>query len=207
LVSEDSAVDVTFALMAGAHARAGEAERERYLKRAGAWIAVALVHVLFAVTLLTAGHVRAILRQQPKEMLLLLPPLHPPAPAQPVRLPEPLPTTPQPLTAPAPTITLPPLSPPATHPQTDVMRVLGKELACGAGSFENLTRAQREACKRVPWHYKKDAQGIIVLDTNPQRDEPISGADAADQMGKTADPCLAAGNTHSECIHKTIFGR
>jgi len=26
-------------------------------------------------------------------------------------------------------------------------------------------------------------------------------------MQQTADPCIAAGHSHSECIHKTLFGR
>jgi hypothetical protein len=38
-------------------------------------------------------------------------------------------------------------------------------------------------------------------------DTPISGIDSVTTTMKTSDPCLAAGNTHSECIHKNIFGR
>ena len=107
------------------------------------------------------------------------------------------------------TITLPPPKP-QTQPQsqTDVMQAIGKELACGAGPYEHLTQAQREVCKRQPWRFKKNAHGVIVMDTSaPPPEEPASGADQELQIQQTADPCLAAGNTHSECIHKTLFGR
>lgn len=203
VVSEDSAVDLSFAPMALGRAR--EAERERYLKRIGAGLAVALVHVLILAALLTAGKIGPLLRKEPEETLLILPPLqpkseavHPPPKAPAARPPE------EPSTA----ITLPPL-PPAAHPQTDVMQAIGKELACGAGSYENLSQAEREACKRQPWHFKKNARGVIVLDTARPPPPEIDTSGAAQELHtmQTADPCLAAGNTHSECIHKTLFGR
>ncbi len=188
--------------------RVREGERERYLKRAGAWIAVALIHMVILAALLTAGKIAPPTpKAPPKEVLLLLPAIHPHTetnrpPAESLPLPAP---PPEPSTA----ITLPPRPvPQSTHPPTDVMREIGKALSCGAGSFENLTQAQREACRRAPWHFKKDARGVIVLDTTaPPPEEPTSGADAELHIQQTADPCLAAGNTHSECIHKTLFGR
>jgi hypothetical protein len=186
-----------------------EGDRERYLKRAGAWLAVALVHVLFVAALITAGHIRQIVRATPHEVFFILPPLRthtetiPPVVITPsVRL-APVPQTPN-------TITLPPPKPQAQpQSQTDVMQAIGKELACGAGPYEHLTQAQREVCKRQPWRFKKNAHGVIVMDTStaPPPEEPASGADQTLHIQQTADPCLAAGNTHSECIHKTLFGR
>ena len=92
------------------------------------------------------------------------------------------------------------------------MQAIGRDIACGAGSYENLSQAAREACHRQPWHYKKNAQGVIVLDKVPSSfappsDEPLTGFDAQTQIQRTTDPCVAAGSTHSECIHKTILGR
>jgi hypothetical protein len=89
------------------------------------------------------------------------------------------------------------------------MEAIGKELACGAGSYEKLPQSQREACRRQPWKFKKNSKGVIVLDAAPpaQRDESTSGNEAEIRTLQTSDPCLAAGNTHSECIHKNIFGR
>jgi hypothetical protein len=186
-----------------------EDDRERYLKKAGAWLAVAVVHVLFIAAILTAIDVRE-LAHAPREMFFILPPLQghvetiPPVRVTPsVRLTP----VPQRLNV----ITLPPPKPQAPpQSQNDVMQAIGKELACGAGPWEHLTQSQREACRRQPWRFKKNAHGTIVMDTSvPPPDEPTttSGADQELHIQQTADPCLAAGNTHSECIHKTLFGR
>jgi len=176
------------------------------LKRIGASIAVALVHVLFLMLLFAAGRVTEITRNAPKEVLLLLPPLQPKT-SRPALPPATLPVE-RPVNIP-PTIAITPPPPPAAAPKPgDVMQAIGKELACGAGPYEHLTQAEREACKRQPWHSRKNAKGAIVLDVpGAPPDNPISGIDSATTTIKTSDPCLAAGNTHSECIHKDIFGR
>jgi hypothetical protein len=202
-------VDGSFTLMADMHMRVAEAERERALKRLGAAIAVILIHILFLIALLTAGHVVSLVRRPPKETLLLLPPL----PHQRETNPS-MPLVPLPLDRPVnipPTITInPPPAPPTTQKPEDIMQALGRELACGAGSYENLSPVQREACRRQPWRFKKNEKGVIVLDRStppPPPDTTISGIDASTQIQRTTDPCVAEGNTHSECIHKTIFGR
>jgi len=208
VVSEVSTVEVPLAPMLAHPLRVlREDDRERYLKRAGAWLAVALVHVLFIAAILTAGHVRQIVHATPREVFFIFPPLRtqaehlPPVEVTPsVRLLS----VPQRLN----TITLPPPRPQTpSQSQSDVMQAIGKELACGAGPYEHLTQAQREACKRQPWRFKKNARGVIVMDTAPPPEEQTSGADQQLHIQQTADPCLAAGNTHSECIHKTLFGR
>ena len=211
LVSEDSALDVSLALIGGERLRASEAERERYIRRVGAGIAVILVHVLILAALLT--RIVDISPAHPaKEIIFILPPLQSKTqPARPVMVP-PVPSMRPDESIPR-TITLPPVIPRTeTTPQqqSDIMREIGKELACGAGPWEHLTQAQREACKRNPWKFKKTAKGVIVLDVpkSPvQVEEPTSGADAELHIQQTTDPCLASGHTHSECIHKTIFGR
>jgi hypothetical protein len=110
-----------------------------------------------------------------------------------------------------PTIIMATPPPPSTVQKPgDVLEAIGREIACGAGRYENLSEAQREACKRQPWRFKKNNKGVIVLDrttTPPPQEEPISGVDVTTQVQRTTDPCVAAGNTHSECAHKTIFGR
>ena len=204
-MSEDSALNLPFALPGGERVRAVEADRERYLKRLGAGLAVALVHAILLLALLTAGKIGEIQKVAPKEFLLILPQIA--KQAEPVKPVVPEVPLARPILEPSTAITLPP-APPAAHSKTDVMQEIGKELACGAGSYENLSQAQREACKRSPWRFKKNAHGVIVLDTAPPPEVDItSGADAAERTQRTADPCLAAGNTHSECIHKTLFGR
>ena len=74
MVSEDSALDVSLALIGGERFRAAEAERERYLKRVGAGIAVVLVHVLILAALLTRI-VDVTATHPPKEIVFILPPL------------------------------------------------------------------------------------------------------------------------------------
>ena len=199
---------MSFALIAGERARANEAERERYLKRAGAGVAVLLLHVFFVIVLLTAGHIAALKhKSEPKEVFLLFPPpqLHQHNQVMPLPIPT---VIPKEIQAPPPTITAPQTKP-QEHAPGDVMEAIGKELACGAGPYEHLSQAEREACKRQPWKFKKTAKGVIVLDTvdKPPAADPATGADAELHIQQTADPCLAAGNTHSECIHKTLFGR
>lgn len=197
--------------MADLRLRVTEAERERYLKRGGAGIAVAIVHILILIALLTANQIGAFVRPTPKETLLLLPPLQKDQRTKPAFPVVPVPTT-RPVNIPPtiPIITAPP-PPSTTQKPGDVMQAIGRELACGAGSYENLSQVQREACRRQPWRFKKNEKGVIVLDKSspsaPPPSEPITGIDAQTQIGRTTDPCVAAGNTHSECIHKTIFGR
>lgn len=206
LASQDSALNTSHMLTA--RLRASEAERERMFKRIGAGVAVALVHVLFLLLLLTASHIGDYINRGPKEVILLLPPLKPSMKSVGPAVPLP----------PASSLTLPPFAgimipappPTATQKPGDIMQAIGKELACGAGPWEHLTQAEREACKRQPWHGKKNAKGVIVLDVpsaEPPPSDAISGIDAVTQGIRTSDPCLAAGNTHTECIHKNIFGR
>src|SRR5262249_9664057 len=156
LVSEHSATDMSFALLAGERARASEAERERLLKRIGAGIAVVLVHIVILLALFTAGQIAALRhRAQPQEVLLLFPP-----PAKQIKNTAPIPITPAILPrdqeeAPKFTITVPTPKTPETQKPGDVMQAIGKELACGAGPWEHLSQAEREACKRNPWKFKK----------------------------------------------------
>jgi len=210
-VSENSAAELNFATLAAERLRLAAMERERLLKRLGAAAAVVLVHILIVITLLTAGRFGIFHEKKEHEVMLLLPP--PPQSRTNVRPVVPvIPfVTPNVEEVPRSTITVPA---PKTQEKTqgDILEALGKELACGAGPYEHLTQREREACKRQPWKFKKNAKGVIVLDTllgkqQPQQEEPVSGADENLDIQRTSDPCLAAGNTHTECIHKTIFGR
>ena len=166
MVSEVSAVDIPLAPMAAHPLRLiREDDRERYLKRGAAWLAVALVHVLFVMAILTAGHIRQLARVQPHEVFFIIPPLN----TKVEQLPK---------VEVTPAVRLSPLpqrlnrsrcrhqaaDPAAT--QGDVMQAIGKELACGAGPYEHLTQAQRELCRRQPWRFKKNAHGVIVMDTS-----------------------------------------
>lgn len=196
---------MSYALISGGRIRASEDERERYVKRIVAGVAVVVVHILIVIVLVTnVVDVRGLRHKaEPQEIVFILPPLHPKT--QQTRPIDQVPTA-RPVEVPSHAITLPQVKP-EEHQQGDIMEAIGKDLACGAGSYEHLSQAQREACKRQPWHYKKTPKGVIVLDVPTRTDEPQTGADIDLHTQQTADPCLASGKTHSECIHKTIFGR
>jgi hypothetical protein len=87
---------------------------------------------------------------------------------------------------------------------------LGEALACGAGSFEYLTPQAQLRCRHTPWHYAYDGYGNLILRTAemppPARDDRMRGTDARAAERNTADPCLAAKGTQTECIDKIIFG-
>ena len=217
LVSEDSVADTSLALIAGDRARAAEAERERLYKRLGAGAAVVLVHIVTCpAALFTAGKIEA-LRRLPvaaAESGAADPPLahHTKTNTAPIPVALVHPARRAAFQAPKFTITVPPKAQDQQQQQKpgSVMEAIGKELACGAGPWEHLSQAEREACKRNPWKFKKTPKGTIVMDVPekaPPAEEPTSGADQEIHTLQTSDPCLAAGNTHSECIHKTIFGR
>jgi len=212
LASQDSLADSSFPLLKNARLRVSEAERERNLKRLGASVAVVLVHILFLIALLTANQIGAFLRKQPKETILVLPPLNAKDKTRPA-LPTVIIPADRPVNIPPTIIMAAPPPPSTTQNPGDILEALGREIACGAGPYENLSQTQREACKRQPWRFKKNSKGEIVMDrrtTAPgqeEKEEPLSGIDVTTQVQKTSDPCLAAGNTHSECAHKTIFGR
>ena len=208
LTSQDSIADPPRLLMPDMRLRVGEAQRERVLKRSGAGIAVALVHILILLALLTANQISSFIKQPQKETILILPPLQHPDKSRPA-LPYVILPADRPVNIPPTIYMIPPVPSQSTSKNpADVMKEIGKALACGAGSYEYLAQAERETCKRQPWHYKKNNKGIIILDpTPPPPPEQITGIDAQTHTQSTTDPCVAAGNTHSECIQKTIFGR
>jgi hypothetical protein len=72
----------------------------------------------------------------------------------------------------------------------DLLGAVGREVACSAGNFENLTTAQRSRCVRNPWMGARMPDGTIVLMARPPQNRffeeenakvppvRISGADA-----------------------------
>ncbi len=99
------------------------------------------------------------------------------------------------------TIIPPPLilpDPRAPAPPGDVLRSVGEALACGAGNFENLNRAQQARCKRQPWGGVRLPNGTIVLDAPPkaapQPQIQMSGADAMRRQMMTNSGCPILSN-------------
>jgi hypothetical protein len=84
------------------------------------------------------------------------------------------------------------------------MEGVGRSLACGASSYENLSTAQREACLRRPWAFVKRPDGTIVLDVpKPAIDQPTA-ADIMRHEQQTAPPCPLLANV--PCLGKVLHG-
>jgi hypothetical protein len=82
-------------------------------------------------------------------------------------------------------------------PEGDLLGAVGRELACRAGSYENLSTAERSRCPRVPWQGAIAPNGAIVLANPEQRNRfappppefVLSGADAQRLSIERANPC------------------
>ena len=177
-------------------------------RRILSWVAVVLVHVVlltvFVVSekpppryrVLTPLETELLLTPQQRANLPKVPLVRPLYPDE---------APPEIVTAP---ITLPP-PPPAPPTAREVLQSIGESMACGAGSYETLTAAERAHCRRTPWHGKKLANGTVVLDALPKPPPPstdfhISGEDFQRHQMQTANPCPILNNT--PCIHKELYG-
>lgn len=186
-----------------------EETRRRAMRRTLAAVAVGLMHLAIIVVLLRTQWLpqpRQIRAEQPPLLWLLLPAL----PGNPV-IPHKHRAQAEQQAPPA-TIVLPITHPPPPQ-STETFNpatALGEALACGANSYEYLSPERRDRCKRMPWHYKFDRYGDIVLDVEARPEEEQqpkeTGAEANQRMMNTADPCLAAKMTGTPCIEQTIYG-
>lgn len=164
----------------------------RNVSRVVSGVLVVLVHLVFLGMLLISVSLPSFRARRPLETILLLPSFHGEnapemhmlRPAAPTGAPPEIITSP---------ITLPkPPPPPPENAQKppapgDVLKAVGQELSCGAGSFENLTQAERSRCLHQPWHGGKTPSGSILVlapaipklaEPQPQSEFRISGADA-----------------------------
>lgn len=177
-------------------------------RRALAWVAVGLVHLvllgIFVVSeklpprhrILTPLETELLLTPQQRANLPKVPLVRPLYPDE---------APPEIVTAP---ITLPP-PPPAPPTTQEVLQSIGESMACGAGTYETLPAAERARCRHMPWHGKKLANGTMVLDVLPKPPPPstdfhISGGDFQRRQTETANPCPILNNT--PCIHREIYG-
>ncbi len=79
----------------------------------------------------------------------------------------------------------------------DVLKAIGQELSCGAGSFEHLTQPERERCLRQPWVATRGPAGTLVLQpatqvpklAPPPAECRRSGADFQRRAIETAPTC------------------
>jgi hypothetical protein len=203
--TESSVMEGPFGNALGAHPLLRSAPNPR--RRAFAWAAVVLVHVILLGIFVVSEKLPPRHRYlTPLETELLLQPQQRSNRPN-VRLVHPLypdETAPE-ITAP---ITLPP-PPPAPPTAQEVLQSIGESMACGAGTYETLPAAERARCRHTPWHGKKLANGTMVLDALPKPPPPstdfhISGGDFQRRQSQTANPCPILNNT--PCIHRELYG-
>lgn len=183
---------------------------ERTTRRATAWVVVAVIHITFLSIFMISQTLPQLFRHAGSETLILLPQAagNANAPARPV-LEPPTPYHGSTEVLPAPiTITPPPIHiVPESTPSSpgDILGAVGREIGCGANSFEYLTPSEQLRCHRIPWHGVMLPNGNIVLDSPqlrsrfaPPPEEKISGADAQRRdIGRAPDcplmlnlPCM-----------------
>jgi len=176
----------------------------RAMRRTLAVIAVALLHVLFVFMLIWAEwipgvHIRTF--HEAPLLWLLLP--------RPAGEPKTVPTKEGKQESHEPRMTyVVPITPPEPSTAINPAYALGQALACGASSFEYLTPEGRARCRRAPWSYKYDKNGVIVLDAAPRpvQEEKPRQSDIQAHERNTADPCAIARMSGTECIDRVIFG-
>jgi hypothetical protein len=186
-----------------------EQDRRRKIRQTIAVAAVVLVHLLALLLLAISNKLPAIehIRVTIPESITWIPALDlsSRAPKQRDRVPQ---TTPEPVyVQPTAPITLPParhkeLAPPAT----EGLEGVGRSLACGASSYENLSVVQREACRRHPWAFVKRPDGTIVLDVpkGEQPPPPPTTIEILRHQQETAPPCPMLANV--PCLGGVIHG-
>ena len=163
-------------------------------RKAATWIAVGIVHLLMLNVMLfsqnfksqvTHGSQHETMLDLPGSQDQSVPEVKIVVPQAPVGVPPevdnlPVPVPPPPVDMP------PPQSQAGGQPKGDILGAIGREIACSAGHFENLTESQRQHCERAPWQGAQLPTGELVLNrpgpanrfAPPPKDEyRVSGAD------------------------------
>lgn len=136
--------------------------------RAASWVAVGLLHVLLFTVLVITIRPFENFRRPVIESILMFPARGTNPNAPPVQTISPdVKNAAPPLFTTAP-ITIPkPIVPPDSEGQTatpgDILGAVGRELACSAGSWEHLSKAERTACGGIPWRGMRMPNGSLVM--------------------------------------------
>jgi hypothetical protein len=102
---------------------------------------------------------------------------------------------------------------PATSPYFSLpasAAALGDMLfGCTPENLRNLSREQQEKCLKLSggWYVAlKEALPLYVKPPGPEW-EGLRNSDIRARERNTADPCMAAKATGTECIHEVLFGK
>ncbi len=155
-------------LRPGTKPQGADERRRKALSRATSWALVALLHVLFVFTFVLGIHPFDMRNRTIVETILTLPQSG--SNQSPDSRVNPTPLVPVSPRVQAPTLIVPP--PPIFQPDrpvtgegppTDILGVVGRELACSAGSWEHLTSVERARCGVYPWRGVKLPNGSLVM--------------------------------------------
>jgi len=193
-----------FSVILAERAQLDAGERERNIRRAIVGVAVLILHIVALAVFIYSSRIPIVERIRstiPEAIMWFVLPPRPPNPVlvKPVMPVEPLPEVNVP-------ITLPPIParPLPAEPPSEGLLGVGRSLACGASSYENLSVAQRNECRRHPWSFVRRADGTIVLDV-PKLEEPApSSIDVLRHEQQTASPCPMLSNV--PCLGKVLHG-
>ena len=184
-----------------------EEARKRTMRRTAYGAGVAALHVLFLFLLIMSEWVPIAIpnieKIEPLTWIIL---------TQPAKAPRIIPVKPKKSElSGAVTTVVPPRIPKPEEEENnaiDLGLAIGRSLACSANSYEWLNSRQRAACLRRPWQFAYDPYGNVVLDAAPRvvAAEKPRPSDIQAHERNTADPCLIAKQSGTDCIDKVIFG-
>jgi hypothetical protein len=209
-VADTSLVGESATLLADLQARLRQAEeaRKRSLRRVYAGIAVAVVHVLIIILLVTSEWVpikiERVKQVQPLQWVTLQAPVR--ASEEKIRPKSPDVGTVDPSRIPK---ILRPKTEEENNAISDFGLALGRSLACGANSYEWLNNKMRAECRHQPWQFVYDRYGNIVLDAQPrvaQDRETLRPSDVQARERNTAPVCPTNIDPNAPCLSAIIGG-
>ena len=177
-------------------------------RKAASWITVFIIHLILVNTLIFSQDWQELVRHGAStEVTLNLRGASDNSPAPDVRM-----TVPQAPTGVPPEVVIDPIIIPPTIQQPaqprapgrgisdgDLLGALGRDVACSAGHYENLTTAERSLCGHIPWAGARLPNGAIVLrDAEPRNrfaePEPELRVSGAEQLQRQLQTGLVPGN-------------
>ena len=194
-------------------------------RRATSWAMVAALHLLLFTVLVVSIRPFDVRNRPVIETLMMLPALGNNPNAPPLRTIDPdVENAAPPLITTAPiTIPKPEVQPDSEGRQTvtpgDILAAVGRELACSAGSWEHLSKAEREICGGIPWRGMKLPNGSLVMvpgnvmprlrDPDPNEGIRVTGGEQMQrdlQMGRnpTLNGCPIL--QHTPCLSPSTGG-
>jgi hypothetical protein len=208
-VADTSSVGESANLLAefGLRSHLTEAARQRAMRRTLAGGAVAVLHVLFVLVLLSSEWIQLDIERAPELKPLLWIPL-----LEAGKAPKPAQAKPNKNNQNAANSKIIPqhvIQPEEENNAIDLGLALGRSLACGANSYEYLNLRQQMACMHRPWMFVYDRYGNIVLYANQrlvEEQETLRPSDVQAHERNTAPSCPTNADPNAPCLSNIIGG-